>query len=279
MATGCLSGDRRRRHQPAVNTQFNYIDVGVNIDVTPRRHATYEVTLKLAMDISAVDSYQNIGGIQQPVIGQRKNRARDPHARGRSQYPRRQPGGDGEQDDQPDSGTGIISFFKYFFSTENKQRQDNELVFMLIRTLFGHRMCSTPTLAPSMSARHSISLHRSNAAAPEQPAAAPGNQPTSAQPGAASSDTSAATAPAGSAIISFDHLVEPGCRHYFYRERESGGRAERLSGAAGNSVQPDVLQLVNVSKGPMLSQDGQAVALVNRDDSMMESCRLSRRDR
>ena len=57
---------------PLVNTQFNYIDVGVNIDITPHVHGLDEVTLKLAMDISAVDSYQNIGGIQQPVIGQRK---------------------------------------------------------------------------------------------------------------------------------------------------------------------------------------------------------------
>ena len=57
---------------PLVNTQFNYIDVGVNIDVTPHVHGTDQVTLKLTMDISAVDSYQNIGGIQQPVIGQRK---------------------------------------------------------------------------------------------------------------------------------------------------------------------------------------------------------------
>ena len=57
---------------PLVNTQFNYIDVGVNIDITPHVHGLDEITLKLTMDISAVDSFQNIGGIQQPVIGQRK---------------------------------------------------------------------------------------------------------------------------------------------------------------------------------------------------------------
>ncbi|HEY7617186.1 MAG TPA: secretin N-terminal domain-containing protein, partial [Terriglobales bacterium] len=57
---------------PLVNTQFQYLDVGVNIDITPHVHATREITLKLAMDISAVDSFQNIGGISQPVIGQRK---------------------------------------------------------------------------------------------------------------------------------------------------------------------------------------------------------------
>ncbi|HEY3930352.1 MAG TPA: tetratricopeptide repeat protein, partial [Candidatus Koribacter sp.] len=32
---------------PLVNTQFNYIDVGVNIDVTPRIHANGEVSMKL----------------------------------------------------------------------------------------------------------------------------------------------------------------------------------------------------------------------------------------
>jgi general secretion pathway protein D len=32
---------------------------------------------------------------------------------------------------------------------------------------------------------------------------------------------------------------------------------------------PKVLQLLNVSNGPLLQQDGQAVALVHRDDSMM----------
>ena len=57
---------------PLVNTQFNYIDVGVNVDITPRVHGLDEVTLKVAMDISAIDRYQDIGGISQPVIGQRK---------------------------------------------------------------------------------------------------------------------------------------------------------------------------------------------------------------
>jgi general secretion pathway protein D len=39
---------------PLVNTQFQYLDVGVNIDITPRVHANGEVTLKISMDVSAV---------------------------------------------------------------------------------------------------------------------------------------------------------------------------------------------------------------------------------
>ena len=43
---------------PLVNTQFQYLDVGVNIDITPKVHLDGEVTLKISMDVSAVDSFQ-----------------------------------------------------------------------------------------------------------------------------------------------------------------------------------------------------------------------------
>src|ERR1700724_161387 len=39
---------------PLVNTQFQYLDVGVNIDITPKIHSNGEVTLKVVMDISSV---------------------------------------------------------------------------------------------------------------------------------------------------------------------------------------------------------------------------------
>src|SRR5262249_61549321 len=57
---------------PLVNTQFQYLDVGVNIDITPRVHAGREVSMKVSLDISSVTGQSNIGGISQPVIGQRK---------------------------------------------------------------------------------------------------------------------------------------------------------------------------------------------------------------
>ena len=57
---------------PLVNTQFQYLDVGVNIDVTPHVHADREVTLKITMEISSVVGQSSIGGISQPIIGQKK---------------------------------------------------------------------------------------------------------------------------------------------------------------------------------------------------------------
>ena len=57
---------------PLVNTQFQYIDVGVNIDVTPHVHADRDVTLKISMEISSEIGQASIGGITQPIIGQKK---------------------------------------------------------------------------------------------------------------------------------------------------------------------------------------------------------------
>ena len=57
---------------PLVNTQFQYQDVGVNIDITPRVHLNREVSLKVVVEVSSVTGNVNIGGISQPIISQRK---------------------------------------------------------------------------------------------------------------------------------------------------------------------------------------------------------------
>ncbi len=54
-----------------VNTQFQYFDVGLNIDVLARVHEPDEVSLHIESDTSSVASYSNVGGISQPVIAQR----------------------------------------------------------------------------------------------------------------------------------------------------------------------------------------------------------------
>ena len=56
---------------PLVNTQFNYTDVGVNVDLQPRIHNDREVSLHIEIEISNVREFVDIGGIRQPVIGQR----------------------------------------------------------------------------------------------------------------------------------------------------------------------------------------------------------------
>src|ERR1017187_8420232 len=154
---------------PLVNTQFNYIDVGVNIDVTPHVHGTDQVTLKLSMDISAVDSYQNIGGIQQPVIGQRKIEHEIRMREGEANIM----GGILEETESHSingiPGLASIPFFRYLFSSENKQRQDNELVFMLIPHIVrAQDVFESNTRTIDVGTANSISLHHNSPPTPDQ---------------------------------------------------------------------------------------------------------------
>jgi general secretion pathway protein D len=54
-----------------VNTQFQYLDVGVNVDVTPRIHPDHEISMKVNVVVSSVTGTSTIGGIAQPIISQR----------------------------------------------------------------------------------------------------------------------------------------------------------------------------------------------------------------
>src|SRR6266568_8209642 len=117
---------------PLVNTQFQYLDVGVNIDITPHVHAGREVSLKISMDISAVTGSQDIGGITQPIIGQRK-----------VEHEIRLKDGEVNllggilENQQTKSLSGIpglaqIPIIKYLFSQSNTEHRENEIVFALI---------------------------------------------------------------------------------------------------------------------------------------------------
>ncbi|MFI5103835.1 MAG: hypothetical protein ACHP79_02820, partial [Terriglobales bacterium] len=55
-----------------VNTQFQYIDVGVNIDLLPHVHPDHSVSMKLGVEVSSLNGRVNIGGVEQPVISQRR---------------------------------------------------------------------------------------------------------------------------------------------------------------------------------------------------------------
>lgn len=114
-----------------VNTQFQYLDVGVNIDITPHIHSENEVTLKMTLEVSSVTGNQNIGGISQPIIGQR-----------RIEHETRLQDGDVNlvggilEDTETQSLSGYpwltkVPILKYLFGQEDKQRQENEIVFAI----------------------------------------------------------------------------------------------------------------------------------------------------
>jgi general secretion pathway protein D len=57
---------------PLVNTQFTYLDVGVNVEIMPHVHENGDVSMHVSIDISSVTGQVNLGGINEPIIGQRK---------------------------------------------------------------------------------------------------------------------------------------------------------------------------------------------------------------
>jgi general secretion pathway protein D len=57
---------------PLVNTQFTFIDVGVNVDMVPKVHDNGEISLHVEIEISSVVGNVNLGGISQPIISQEK---------------------------------------------------------------------------------------------------------------------------------------------------------------------------------------------------------------
>ncbi len=57
---------------PLVQTQFNFVDTGVNVDITPYVHSAEEVTLHVDINVSTVRDRIDLGGVSQPIIGQRK---------------------------------------------------------------------------------------------------------------------------------------------------------------------------------------------------------------
>jgi general secretion pathway protein D len=163
---------------PLVNTQFQYIDVGVNIDVTPRVHAGREVTLKLMLDISAVTGQSNIGGISQPIIGQRKIEHEIRLKEGEVNLL----GGIFEDQDIK-SLTGIpglaqIPFFKYFFSTTHTEHVENEIVFMLIPHIVRAQELTAMNLrAVDVGTGTSIDLRRASTVQPAGPQLTPTTAP------------------------------------------------------------------------------------------------------
>ncbi len=253
---------------PLVNTQFQYLDVGVNIDITPRVHAGREVTLKVMLDISSVTSRVNIGGIDQPVIGQRKIEHEIRLKEGEANLL----GGILEEDDIKSlsgiPGLGQVPILKYLFSQTNRERKENEIVFVLVPHIVrGQELSDLNQKALEVGTGSAIGLRR--VSRPQSPAApGPNAVPANPPPAAAAPQVAPPQrAPAGTASFAFDPpAIAPAAASTFAVNILLNGAQNVYSVPLQVSYDPKSLQVVNVSNGGFLSQDGQAVALVHRDD-------------
>ncbi|MDP9170500.1 MAG: hypothetical protein M3N54_07785, partial [Acidobacteriota bacterium] len=117
---------------PLVNTQFTFLDVGVNVDILPRVHDNNEVSIHMELDVSQVKDRIDLGGVSEPEISQNKATAdvrlhdgevnliggiiQKTNSRGITGIP----------------GLASIPFFGRLFSAENVAKDQTELVIAII---------------------------------------------------------------------------------------------------------------------------------------------------
>lgn len=299
-----------------VQTQFTYVDVGVNIDMTPTVHYDNDVTLKMHIEVSSQNGNVTISGVTEPIIGQR---IIDQTIQLKEGEPSILAGIITKQNNNTVSGTpglGELPFFKFFFASNSKEVQDNEIVFLLIPHIVRESLLTNlNTRAIDTGTGTSIELrHVSTPVQPVPNVPNPGmaqnpvaGQPTTAanaaaamvqqlkqqaQPVAPPSTTPAQPAtpqqqgtpqpqaqPGNPAAVSLS--VTPA------ESTESVGSTFQVAVMLNNGhdifsvplqlqYNPAVLQLVNVDAGSFLARDGQAIAVGHRDDNGVVTVSASR---
>jgi general secretion pathway protein D len=240
-----------------VNTQFQYIDVGVNIDITPHIHPDGDVTLKIALDVSSVINNEPIGGITEPVIGQRKVEHEIRLKDGEVSLL----GGMLEQQNMQ-TLTGIpglsqIPILKYLFGQKNTDVMDSEIVFVVIPHIV-RRKDFNEFNGKTLDVGTANSIHLRHA--PATIASGESDQALGTVPAAKSLGGAVAALELDPTAIS---VVNGGT--FTIDVVLSGGQNVH---AVPLQVIYDKqgLQLLNISSGNFLSQGEQIVALVHRED-------------
>lgn len=277
-----------------VQTQFTYLDIGVNIDMTPTIHLDREVSLKLKVEVSTEAGNVTISGITEPIIGQRSDQTVIQLKDGE---PCLLAGILTRLDNYSNSGTpglSSIPLIKYLFGTINKDVQDDEIVFILIphivresvltrlntraidtgtgssielrRTPIDQLFPQTASQASPAPASSTTAANAANAMVQQmrQQAAMP-SRPGVNPPGA----TAAAPAVVAGPPVTLTMLPP--------NSTQTVGSTFQASVVLSNAhdvfsvpleiqFDPKLLQLVNVDTGGLLGGDGQPVALVHRDE-------------
>jgi general secretion pathway protein D len=325
---------------PAAETQFQYQDIGVNIEVTPTVHFDDDVTLKIHIQVTSQAGSTTIEGVTEPIIAQKDNeetvRLREGEVNILS--------GILDQQDQV-SWNGIpglsgIPILKYLFGSKDHTITDDEVVFLMTPHIVrGPDVSASNLRAVDAGQGQNVELRRIAATGPganmppqvqpvetqriaphmptaqaQQEATLPGSSPSAAAPaalaqlqaGAEGTTTPvpqpnlntvnpvtppAAQAPPQTQARPFS--VPPGQTPPQPAQPAPPGQGVKLmmsppgqvdngatfqipvviSNAADISsvplqitYDPAKLSLVNVGAGDFLTRDGQAAALVHRDD-------------
>jgi general secretion pathway protein D len=288
VATGSYSaGTAITTASLGVQTQFTYLDVGVNIDITPTVHYDREISLKLKIEVSAQNGSVTISGVTEPIISQR---VAEQVIQLKDGEPSILAGLLQQSDSKSVAGTpglGELPFLKYFFSSQDKTTQQDEIVFLMIPHIVRESILTDEnTRAIYTGPSTGVELIRKD---PSKMAAGEGNAAAGSAAAGSGTPSSAANAAqsmigkmaadarpaaprplppnAGPVILAVTPAASAQAVGATFTVAVTATNAHDLySLPVQMQFDPKVLQLVNVDAGEMLSRDGQAVALVHRDE-------------
>jgi general secretion pathway protein D len=191
---------------PLVNTQFTYLEVGVNVDITPRVHPNHEVSLKIKVEVSSVTGTSTIGGIQQPIISQRTIDNEIRLKEGEANIL----GGLFERTDTKTlngwPGLAKIPFLRYLFSDDKTDHQENEVIIVMTPRIVRMPEWTKANLRPlysgsetNVQVKRESDIHAPSAQPPTSAPASTQQSPNQNPPAIAPSAPGAATSAPGAA--------------------------------------------------------------------------------
>ncbi|HTC36939.1 MAG TPA: hypothetical protein VK724_26405 [Bryobacteraceae bacterium] len=239
---------------PLVSTQFQFVDIGVNLEMTPHVHGDDELTLHVSVDITGINNTLNLGGLSQPIIGQKKDEA-DIRLK------------DGEvsligglmMDQDMNSVGGIPGLVnipilgKYLFGNVSKDKQKEELMIALIPHIVRKPEITGLDLkgiAAGTDQTVKLSYAPRVEEAPAVPTAAPSGTLPAVTPGT----------PGGTAAIAFD---PPKVQAQLSSQVVITLQAQNLTDVASVPVKvrwdPKILRLEMIAPGALLIGDGKII--------------------
>jgi len=293
-----------------VNTQFQFQDVGVKIEMTPTVHFDHDVTMKLNIEDSSVSGSSTISGVTEPIIAQKTSeqtiRLREGEASVLS-------GILNKQDIISMSGIpglGELPLLRYVFGSKSHEVIDDEVVFVLVPHIVrGQDLTPLNLRRIDTGAGQAIDLRRASLNTPKPNAVpasgsgqaapqgaqnrpvSPGFGPLKGQTAAgavssamaqlreqnasdipsANAPTPATATPAAPAATPVNFMLmapptSPTVGANFSVAVNLNGGKDISSVPLQIQYDANKLSLVNVDSGDLLARDGQAVALVHRDD-------------
>ena len=273
---------------PVVNFQF--VDVGVNLDITPRVLLNHEVSMTIQVQVRAVAGDRNVGGVTQPVLTNRQVQHEIRLAEGETNVL-----GGIITDSESTSLNGIpglknIPILRYFFSQEQKTRDSTEIIIMLTPHILRMPNITSNNMRGLYTGSETIPRLRTSPNAPATgspapppapaptpgappPAQPPAGQPPAVTPAPPNAQPQAPRETTSTLTFSPSPVTLPATETAALNIVGNG--TDFFGVDLTLSFEPGAVDIREIREGGLLSRDGQIVAFVQRLETESGMVRIS----